>query len=204
MAENSEITIDLNGSTSIPTDVIKAIEGKKISVTLKIDASKSWTISGSDIKDGASSADLNLLPGTASEKGARGSVGYRFSTGGNDIGAELNIQFKAEFAGKFANLYLIKNGKAEFVSTAKVGADGSVTLSGVSEKGEYVIMLCDFSDLPGDADNDGKVLISDALAALRHHVELEKAANSEMLDFSGDGVFTLADVLAILRYAVGI
>ena len=202
--ENDTIIIDTNGETNLPADVIKAIKDSGAKVTVKIDASKSWTIDGSDIKDGASSADLSLLPGTSTAKGARGTAGYRFTTGGNDVDADLTIQFKPEYAGKFANLYFIKDGKAEFVSTAKVAENGSATFADVTAKGEYVVMLSDYSDLPGDVNNDGKVLISDALSALYCCTDIEQAANPEMLDFNGDGQVTIADALAILRYSVGL
>ena len=65
-------------------------------------------------------------------------------------------------------------------------------------------MLSDYSDLPGDVNNDGKVLISDALSALYCCTDIEQAANPEMLDFNGDGQVTIADALAILRYSVGL
>ncbi len=201
MAENSKADIDLNGSAAIPAEVIKAIRDRKIIATVRIDSAKSWIIDGGKIT-AETAADLSLRAGTSSAKGERGIAGYRFVTAGNSVGAELSVLFKAEHAGKFANLYIIKNGRAEFVSTAKIATDGSVTL-GADEKGEYVVMLSDYSDLIGDADNDGKVLITDALAALRHYVGLEKAANPEMLDFNGDGEFTIADAQAILRYAFG-
>ena len=199
---NDAITIDLNGETTLPEDVIKAIKDSGATVTVKIDSTKSWTIKGSDIKDGTSSADLSLLPGISSVKGARGSVGYRFSTGGNDVGADLTIQFKPEYAGKFANLYFIRDSKAEFASTAKVAEDGSVTFPNVKDKGEYVVMLSDYSDLSGDVDNDGKLLIRDALTALRHILELEKAANPEVIDFNNDGQATIRDALDILNHAI--
>ena len=201
MAENSKADIGMNGSAAIPAEVIKAIRDRKIIAAVRIDSAKSWIIDGSKIT-ALTAADLSLRAGTSSEKGARGIAGYRFVTAGNSVGAELSVLFKAEHAGKFANLYIIKNGKAEFVSTAKIAADGSVAFS-ADEKGEYVVMLSDYSDLLGDADNDGKVLITDALAALRHYVGLEKAANPEMLDFNGDGEFTIADAQAILSYAFG-
>ena len=196
--------IDPNGETDLPADVIKAIKDSGATVTVKVDSSKSWTIDGSKIPSDNASADLSLLPATSTAKGARGSVGYRFTTGGNDVGADLTIQFKPEYAGKFANLYFIKDGKAEFVSTAKIAEDGTATLPDVTAKGEYVVMLSDYSDLPGDVNNDGKVLISDALAALYHCVDIEQAANPEMLDFNGDGKDTIADALAMLRYSVGL
>ena len=204
MGENSEATINLNGETTLPADVIKAIKDSGVTVSVKVDASKSWTIDGSDIKDGASAADLSLLPGTSAAKGARGSVGFRFTTGGNDLGADLNIDFKPEYAGKFANLYVIKDGKAEFVSTAKIAENGSVTLTGADSKGEYVIMLCDYSDLRGDADNNGKVQINDARVTLYHYVKLGEVSNRVMADFDSNSDISLSDALAILRHSVGL
>ena len=166
MDENSRADVYMNGSTSIPSAVLKEIKDKKISVVFRFDSNKSWTVDGSMITSDYASADLYLLPGTSTEKGARGSAGYRFSTGGNDVGAVLNIQFKNEYVGKFANLYFIKDGKAEFAGTSRVDENGYAAMPGASAKGEYVVMLCDYSDLLGDVTNDGVVNALDASAIL--------------------------------------
>ncbi|MGN0699494.1 MAG: hypothetical protein ACI4J8_00685 [Oscillospiraceae bacterium] len=42
-----------------------------------------------------------------------------------------------------------------FVACAKIGEDGKVILPDVTEKGDYVVMICEFSDLLGDTNNDG-------------------------------------------------
>lgn len=202
MDMNSRVNIDMNGSTTIPADVLKQIKDKKISADFKFDAYKSWTIDGSNITSDTLYADLTLLPETSSVNGARGVAGYRFSTGGNNVDAMLNVQFKNEYAGKFANLYLIKDGKAEFVSTAKISGDGSVTLPGASAKGEYVVMLCDYSDLYGDVNNDGVLNVLDVSAILKDIVGIAKCANAQMGDLNGDGTMNAVDASEILRKIV--
>ena len=202
MDENSRADVYMNGSTSIPSAVLKEIKDKKISVVFRFDSNKSWTVDGSMITSDYASADLYLLPGTSTEKGARGSAGYRFSTGGNDVGAVLNIQFKNEYVGKFANLYFIKDGKAEFAGTSRVDENGYAAMPGASAKGEYVVMLCDYSDLLGDVTNDGVVNALDASAILKEIVEIALCENPEMGDFNISGAMTALDAAAILKHIV--
>lgn len=197
--ENSKVNIDLNGSTVVSAEILKAIKDNKISANLKFDSSKSWTIDGSRITSESAYADLSLLPGTSSAKGARGIAGYRFTTGGNNVGAELNIKFKDEYVGKFANLYFIKDESAEFVSTYKIAGDGYAVLPGAAAKGEYVIMLGDYSDLNGDANNDGTLNALDANAVLRDITGLEAGANPLMADFNGDGEVNALDASDVLK-----
>ena len=196
------ITIDLNGSTTVPADVIKALKDRKITAIFRVDNIKSWTVNGAQIT-AVSAAELGVYAGVSTAQGARGVVGYRFSTNNTGLNAALNVSFKAQYAGQFANLYYIKDGKAEFAGTAKISADGSVALP-VNGKGEYVVMLCKYSDLAGDADNDGEITIKDALAALRHAMAVEDAANSAVADFNGDGKISIEDALAILKYAFNV
>lgn len=202
MDENSRADVYMNGSTSIPSAVLKEIKDKKISVVFRFDSNKSWTVDGSMITSDYASADLYLLPGTSTEKGARGSAGYRFSTGGNDVGAVLNIQFKNEYVGKFANLYFIKDGKAEFAGTSRVDENGYAAMPGASAKGEYVVMLCDYSDLPGDVNNDGVLNALDASAILNDIIGNTKCANALMGDFNIDGHISAKDASAILIHII--
>lgn len=202
MDENSRADVYMNGLTSIPSAVLKEIKDKKISVVFRFDSNKSWTVDGSMITSDYASADLYLLPGTSTEKGARGSAGYRFSTGGNDVGAVLNIQFKNEYVGKFANLYFIKDGKAEFAGTSRVDENGYAAMPGASAKGEYVVMLCDYSDLLGDVTNDGVVNALDASAILNDIIGNTKCANALMGDFNIDGHISAKDASAILIHIV--
>ena len=54
----------------------------------------------------------------------------------------------------FANLYKVVDGKLTFVICAKLGENSKVILPDVSDNGEYVAMICEFSDRLGDMDND--------------------------------------------------
>ena len=198
LEENSKVDIDLNGSAIIPTEVLKQIKDKKISANLNITSYASWIIDGDRIKSDTAYADLSLPAGTSLLKGARGIAGYRFTTGGNNVDAKLRIKFKNEYAGKFANLYFIKDGGAEFISTAGIAEDGYVTLSGAAAKGEYVVMLCDYSDLPGDVNNDGVLNALDASAILNDIIGNTKCANALMGDFNIDGHISAKDASAIL------
>lgn len=202
--ENSKVNIDLNGSTVVSAEILKAIKDNKISANLKFDSSKSWTIDGSRITSESAYADLSLLPGTSSAKGARGIAGYRFTTGGNNVGAELNIKFRDEYVGKFANLYFIKDGSAEFVSAYKIAGDGYAVLPGAAAKGEYVIMLGDYSDLNGDVNNDGTLNALDANAVLRDITGLEAGSNPLMADFNGDGEVNALDASDVLKKIAGL
>lgn len=198
MPLESVITIDLNGSTTVPADVIRAIRDRNTTATFNVDAAKSWTVNGAEITT-VGAAELGIYTGASSVQGARGSTALRFSIKNTGINALLNVKLNAKNAGMFANLYSIANGKAEFAGTAKIGKDGLVTLSGANVKGEYVIMVGEYSDLLGDADNDGALNALDASAILRHIVGIEDAENPLMADFNGDGIINALDASAILK-----
>ena len=90
------------------------------------------------------------------------------------------------------------------MTCAKLGEDGKVILPEVAEKGDYVAMLCEFSDRSGDMDNDGVLDVFDASAILKDLVELEKGKNPLMADFDGDGEINVFDASAILKRLVGL
>ena len=58
----------------------------------------------------------------------------------------------------------------------------------------------------GDVNGDGEVDISDALAVLRHAMQLEELddAGIASADVNGDGAVDLSDALIILRMAMGL
>lgn len=150
-------------------------------------------------------ADLTFIR-TASIKfnGVRGIEGIQFRINSTGIPTSIELAFKTEHAGKFANLYNPVDGKQVFVTCARLGEDGKVILPDVFEKGDYVVMLCEFSDLPGDMNNDGVLNAMDASAILKDIVGTEAGANPLMADFNGDGKINAMDASAILKRIVGI
>ena len=204
LANGSEVTIQLNGNTDVPVEVIKVIDNKDLKVHFIVDSSRGWFVNGAEITAPAM-ADLSFIR-TASQKhvGLRGIEGMQFRINNTGVPTGLEIAFKSEHAGKFANLYKSVDGKPVFVTCAKLGADGKVFLPGITEKSDYIAMLCEFSNLPGDMSNDGILNAMDASAILKDIVGLESGANPLMADFNGDGNVNAMDASAVLKRIVGL
>lgn len=204
LANGSEVTIQLNRNTAVPVEVIKVIDNKDLKVHFIVDSSRGWFVNGAEITAPAV-ADFTFIR-TASQKhdGLRGIEGMQFRTNNTGVPTGLEIAFKSEHAGKFANLYNSVDGKLVFVACAKLGADGKLFLPGVTEKGDYIAMLCEFSDLQGDMSNDGILNAVDASAILKDIVGLESGANPLMADFNGDGNVNAVDASSILKKIVGL
>lgn len=204
LANGSEVTIQLNGNTAVPVEVIKVIDNKDLKVHFIVDSSRGWFVNGAEITAPAV-ADFTFIR-TASQKhdGLRGIEGMQFRINNTGVPTGLEIAFKSEHAGKFANLYKSVDGKLVFVACTKLGADGKVLLPGVAEKGDYIAMLCEFSNLPGDMSNDGILNAVDASAILKDIVGLESGANPLMADFNGDGNVNAVDASSILKNIVGL
>lgn len=204
LANGSEVTIQLNGNTAVPVEVIKVIDNKDLKVHFIVDSSRGWFVNGAEITAPAV-ADFTFIR-TASQKhdGLRGIEGMQFRINNTGVPTGLEIAFKSEHAGKFANLYKSVDGNLVFVACTKLGADGKVLLPGVAEKGDYIAMLCEFSNLPGDMSNDGILNAVDASAILKDIVGLESGANPLMADFNGDGNVNAVDASSILKKIVGL
>ncbi|MBP1562529.1 MAG: hypothetical protein J6C38_02300 [Oscillospiraceae bacterium] len=204
LTTGSEATIELNGSTTVPVDVIKSIADKDNKVTFAIDSVFSWVVDGSKINTPAA-ADLTFVKTTSTKSnGLRGVEGTQFRINNTNIPTSLEIAFKSSHAGKFANLYENVDGKLMFVTCSKLGEDGKVILPDVTENGNYVAMLCELSDRPGDMDNDGITNAKDALSVLKDSVGLEKGKNPLVSDLNNDGFINAKDALLILKKSVGL
>ncbi|MBQ6945999.1 MAG: chitobiase/beta-hexosaminidase C-terminal domain-containing protein, partial [Ruminococcus sp.] len=197
LTAGGETTIELNGNYDVPVDVMKAIADKDIKVTFVVDSTRSWIIDGAEIRIPAA-VDLSILTVASLNTGTlRGDVGTRFRIDGTNAPTELCVTMNKKHAGKFANLYMKKENELVFVDNVKVDENGKAVLS-VSEKGDYVIMLCEYSDRKGDVSNDGVTNAMDASAILKDIVELEVGANPVMLDYNGDGKVNALDASSIL------
>lgn len=203
LPENSSMKISLNGETTVPANVISAIKERKLTVELVYDSVKSWVVRGDKIGT-ASAAELAAFPGNADSSALRGVFGVDLKVGGTKVPAELKLAFRKGFAGQFANVYKLNGGVLEFQRCVKVGADATAVIPGADAAGEYVVMVCEFSDVPGDADNDGVLSALDASAVLKEAVGMAKSANAAMCDFNGDGEVNALDAAAVLKAVVGV
>ena len=189
--------ISLNGETTVPADVIKAIADSRIKAEFIIDSIKSWIIDGAAIKS-ASAADFTVLPGNSDRSGLRGVFGADLKISGTGIPAELKLTFRREFADQFANVYRLTDGGLEFRCCTRISVDGTAAIPGAYTGGEYVVMVCEYSDLPGDFSNDGIMNALDAAMILKDIVGFSRGENPRMADFNSDGVMNALDASAIL------
>ena len=203
LAEGGAVTISLNGNYTVPAEVMKQIADKKIKATFVVDSVKSWVIDGSQIKN-AASTDLTLIPTQKLKTGGlAGTEGVQFTVSSADIPAGIAVCFKADFAGRFANLYKSVDGKLVFMGCAKLDSTGKATVPGVDGKGDYAVMLSELSALPGDMNNDGILNALDASEILKYSVGISAGANLAAADINGDGTVNASDAAAVLRMAVG-
>lgn len=203
LAEGGAVTISLNGNYTVPAEVMKQIADKKIKATFVVDSVKSWVIDGSQIKN-AASTDLTLIPTRKLKTdGLAGVSGVQFTVSSADIPAGIAVCFKADFAGRFANLYKSADGKLVFMGCAKLDSTGKATVPGVDGKGDYAVMLSELSALPGDMNNDGILNALDASEILKYAVGISAGANLAAADLNGDGTVNASDAAAVLRRAVG-
>lgn len=203
LAEGGAVTISLNGNYTVPAEVMKQIANKKIKATFVVDSVKSWVIDGSQIKN-AASTDLTLIPTQKLKTGGlAGTEGVQFTVSSADIPAGIAVCFKADFAGRFANLYKSVDGKLVFMGCAKLDSTGKSTVPGIDGKGGYAVMLSELSALPGDMNNDGILNALDASEILKYAVGISAGANLAAADINGDGTVNASDAAAVLRRAVG-
>ena len=202
LAPGSSAVIELNGNTDVPEMVFAAMVKNSLTVEFSLDSTKSWVADGSRL-NAISDANFSILPGNNDKSSLRGIPGADLKISGTVIPAGLKLNFRKQFAGYFANLYRQVNGKPQFLKCAGVGEDGSAILSGTDSKGEYIVMVCAYSDLPGDMNNDGVLNALDASAVLKYIVGMGTAANPEVSDLNGDNTVNALDASVILKKAVG-
>ena len=203
LPDNSSVKVSLNGNTTVPAKIAEVIRDKKHTVEFVYDSVKSWLVRGANVGT-ASAAEFAILPGNANSSALRGVSGADLRIGGTNVPAELKLYFRDVFAGHFANVYKLNGGVLEFQRCVKVGKDGSAIIPGADAAGGYVVMVCVFSDLPGDMSNDGVLNAMDASAVLKDIVGLESGANPLMADFNGDGNVNAMDASAVLKRMVGL
>ena len=192
------VPISLNGTSAIPAEVIRSIMNKKLKAEFIIDSTKSWIIDGDKLTS-ASEADLRVLDRVSDTSGLRGVCVIDVRVNKTGVPAALRLKLNKEHAGKFANIYRISGGKREYLLSVKIGADGSVDITGAESGGEYIVMVHALSSQSGDSNNDGILNAFDASAILKYAVGLGGVDNPEMADINGDGVIDAMDARDILK-----
>ena len=198
LPEGGSAVIALNGETVVPVEVVRAISDVKAKVEFVVSTAKSWMIDGAKITT-VCAADFTALPGIAEKTSLRGVNGAAFKGGDTGVPAVLKLTFRKEFAGQFANVYKLADNRLVFLQCVKITADGTALISGVNAAGEYAVMVCEYSDLIGDINNDGVLNALDASAILRHITGIFEGVDILFADFNNDGTVNALDASAILK-----
>ena len=198
LPEGGSAVIALNGETVVPVEVVRAISDVKAKVEFVVSTAKSWMIDGAKITT-VCAADFTALPGIAEKTSLRGVNGAAFKGGDTGVPAVLKLMFRKEFAGQFANVYKLADNRLVFLQCVKITADGTALISGVNAAGEYAVMVCEYSDLIGDINNDGVLNALDASAILRHITGIFEGVDILFADFNNDGTVNALDASAILK-----
>ncbi|MDE6030888.1 MAG: Ig-like domain-containing protein, partial [Oscillospiraceae bacterium] len=187
--------IELNGEKQVPSEVITAISNSKKAVEVVIDPAVTLEINGDIVN---STLPVAFAKTEVKPDSLRGTNGLGFSyVGAANTG--ISAVFNKGNSGKFANMYLKSGNVYSFVENTKVSSDGSVKLT-IPGGGVYVIMLSDFSDLRGDADNNGTLNALDAAMILKNAVQGKNPANRLAADYDGNGVCNAIDAASILKH----
>ena len=198
LPEGGSAVIALNGETVVPVEAVRAISDVKAKVEFVVSTAKSWMIDGAKITT-VCAADFTALPGIAEKTSLRGVNGAAFKGGDTGVPAVLKLTFRKEFAGQFANVYKLADNRLVFLQCVKITADGTALISGVNAAGEYAVMVCEYSDLIGDINNDGVLNALDASAILRHVTGIFEGVDILFADFNNDGTVNALDASAILK-----
>lgn len=206
---NGHITIDTNGATVIPEEVMENLEDNNSYATFVIDEKTSWTIDGTKLQNHPRAADLTIseadIPLTATSD-LRGIENRAFMLNGTNAPAVLNLTIAEGYAGKFANVYRMSGltGNLEFVDNALISKQGLAERLAVGDEGSYIVMISEYSDRMGDVTNDGVTNALDASYILQSIVGMKKIVNKQVSDFNADSVVNAMDSAAILRFVVGL
>lgn len=196
---NGTLTITVNDNR-VPENIIRALAEKKATCSFVVGSSISIIVNGSDVTNTADGIAITSASGHISD--LRGNLAAKIGINA-DFPFEVKISRGTFEKDKFVNLYQDIGGKKMLVGTAPIGADNTAVIP-VSSGGEFIAMTCEFSDILGDADNDGVMNAKDAAHMLRYSVGLCELGNSERADFNHDGTVDANDAAAILRSIVGL
>ncbi len=209
LPDGGELTIDMNGNTTVSAEVKEAIENKDAVITFVVDTDISIVVDGSEIVDNSSEIDLsvgtsNTTLSVTNFSAIGGTAGKQFTLGDVGVNAKVDIASDKTNAGMFASLMKLdqETGKYEFVSVSKIGADGRVLLD-TNGKGDHLMIIDSETKKPGDLNNDMLANAMDA-AELLKSIVYELSLNGFKADYNGDGKIDALDAAEILKVVVGL
>ena len=118
---------------------------------------------------------------------------------------EIRIPVGEEYFGKIVSFALLKEDKTyEILKEIEVDWEGYITVPQVNSGSTYIV-IGERNSLLGDADGDGKITASDALAILKYVAKIgQDRFVNDAADCNKDGGITASDALAVLKHVAKI
>lgn len=166
--EGGTVAIDMNGTTTVPSDIFEQLQGKDIEIVFQMKDGITWTINGKDVTDIRGDIDFGVTFG--SDAGKRVPVDIINQVTGENYSVNLTLAYNGEFgftatltvnmeeenAGYYANLFYYnpENDTLEFMCAGEIEADGNVALT-FTHASDYTIVISDtIMDGESVAEND--------------------------------------------------
>ncbi len=206
----SRIVINLNGTTSVPADIINTAASRKATVEFVVNDMISWVVDAGALNRTVASVSVGIrskdvyIPSVLVDSSGDSEIVRMHIYGDNKVGAMLYVKSGCKKKNHFVNLFRYNEDtrRLDFVSTSKVAPSTGLAQVKPAAEGNYVLMLDTRTRLPGDADNSTYVDAKDSAAILGMTVGLSES--DDTCDFNGDGFVNALDASAILRSVVGL
>ncbi len=150
------ITVDMNGTTTVSSDLLEQIKGKDINIVFDMGNGIGWTVSGKDVTEIKGDINIGVTVGAEAGKtipidiinsitGERTSINLTLAYSGEfGFTATLTVNVKAENAGYYANLFYYNqdSNKLDFVCAGQIDKSGNVELT-FTHASDYTIVIAD-------------------------------------------------------------
>ncbi|MFR2235917.1 MAG: YDG domain-containing protein [Lachnospiraceae bacterium] len=150
------ITVDMNGTTTVPSGLLEQIKGKDINIVFDMGNGIRWTVSGKNVTEIKGDINIGVTVGAEAGKtipvdiinsitGERTSINLTLAYSGEfGFTATLTVNVKAENAGYYANLFYYNQGsnKLDFVCAGQIDKSGNVELT-FTHASDYTIVIAD-------------------------------------------------------------
>ena len=208
--EGETVSVDMNGATTVPGEILGNISGKDITLVLDMGGGITWSINGKSFtKADPGDIDFGVTYGEQAGKtipvdvinnvtGERYSMNLTLAYDGEfGFSAVLSINMDSSNAGLYANLFYYnpESGELEFMCAGQIGEDGSVGLT-FTHASDYTIVIdtepMDLADASDAVDTENAVQNQEAEDA-----DAMTEAAQDKTDKNNGWLFLLAAIAAV-------
>ena len=155
VTEGGSVTVDMNGTTVVPSDLFELIRGRNVTLTFDMGGGILWRVNGRDVAENrAGDIDFGVKTGANANNvipvevinnitGEKAHMNLSLAYDGEfGFRAVLSLNVDAKNAGMYANLYYYneRTGALEFMSAGRIAADGTAELV-FTHASEYTIVI---------------------------------------------------------------